>query len=221
MDGGERIFVVLWTPGQFPARAATGPSAKTNRRYLQIGVPKFPCFHLNPFAEARCVRPRLTLICCLSFSQNWMNKKREKLKLRRKKTERKDSVCRKSSVARSSFTIGIGHGDLLRAGSQRRNSNGQRVGVFESNGCWFSTFAANCEPNLSCAGEVKFWPLRIAEVPPAIGPSEGCTLGAAIMAGAVKEIVPGAAASRKLTPRFESTKKSCVSSASSIIKAAP
>jgi hypothetical protein len=67
-----------------------------------------------------------------------MNKKREKLKLRRKKTERKDSVCRKSSVARSSFTIGIGHGDLLRAGSQRRNSNGQRVGVFESNGCWFS-----------------------------------------------------------------------------------
>src|SRR5947199_1759768 len=114
MDCGDRIFVVLWSPGKFPARAANGPGAKTNRRYLQIGVPKFSRFHLNPLTEARSLRSRLTLICCLFLSQNWMNKKREKLKLRRKKTERKDSVSRKSSVARSSFAIGIGDTDLLR-----------------------------------------------------------------------------------------------------------
>src|SRR5437867_11198536 len=82
-------------------------------------------------------------------------------------------------------------------------------------------FAASCEPNFTCTGPLKFWPVRIVEVLPAIGPSEGCTLGAGATMGATIEIVPGADASMKLNPRLDTAKKSCVSSPSSIIEATP
>src|SRR5215472_3899426 len=80
---------------------------------------------------------------------------------------------------------------------------------------------ADCEPNLTCTGPAKSCPLRIVEVPPALGPSEGCRLGAGATVGATSEIVPGIDASTKLNPRLESPKRSSVSSASSICEATP
>src|SRR5579862_4321863 len=83
------------------------------------------------------------------------------------------------------------------------------------------TFVASCAPNLTCGDALKFWPMMVTAVPPAAGPSDGCTMGAAASVGAEPDRVAGLAASTKLTPRFERLKTSCVSSTSSISDETP
>src|SRR5258708_17353698 len=84
-DRGDGIRIVLRTPGKFPARAANSPSAKANRSYLQIGVPKFSCFHRKPRTETRMGPSHAADFISLSL-QRWMSKGEEKLVLARRKT---------------------------------------------------------------------------------------------------------------------------------------
>src|ERR1700716_555097 len=49
MNRGDRRFVVLLAPTKFPAGAAYGPGAETNRRDRQVRVTEALRFHFNPF----------------------------------------------------------------------------------------------------------------------------------------------------------------------------
>src|SRR5207248_7846832 len=44
-NGGNRVFIFLWPPAEFPASSADGPGSQTDRRYLKIAVSQLSFFH--------------------------------------------------------------------------------------------------------------------------------------------------------------------------------